>query len=138
MKLMGTMIGGALLAASIGANAGFYASTAHSRGNCAGFNESITWNWNESHWWEVKSLHIKKKGVGPGDHQIWIPMTYTWRAAAFDWGRDPINFTKDSYWVQGYHFYMAYNGKRIYDVYTQSGDCSGYDGWWDKHKANGQ
>lgn len=120
------------------AHAGFYGNTAHSRGNCYGFNESITWNWSEYHWWEVRSIHFRQKGKGPDTHQITDFMSYTWRSAAFDFWKDPAGSNADQYWVQGYHYYMAYDGSKVYDNYTQSGDCSGYTGWWDKDKARGQ
>ncbi len=107
--------------------AGFFGNTAHSRANCLTFNESVTWNARESHWWRVKSLHTSAKGER---HIVDTLMAYTWRAAAFHHGeanRDP----KDSWIAQGYHFYMDDKGREIYDVYTYSKDCSAYDGWWD-------
>lgn len=128
----------ALLFSGINVHAGFYASTAHSRANCSGFNESITWNWNEYHWWQVRSVHFKQSGNGPDTHELNAWMAYTWRAAAFDFWKDPAGPNANQYWVQGYHFYMAYDGSVVYDAYTQSGNCSGYDGWWDKNKANGE
>jgi hypothetical protein len=102
-----------------------------------GFNESITWNWSEYHWWEVESVHFRQKGNGPDTHKMIARMAYTWRAAALDFWKDPAGGNADQYWVQGYHYYMANNGSRVFDNYTQSGDCSGYDGWWDKDKARG-
>jgi len=103
-----------------------------------GFNESITWNWSEYHWWEVESIHFRQKGNGPNTHRLKVFITYTWRAAALDLWKDPAGKNADQYWVQGYHYYMAYNGSRVFDAYTQSGDCSGYDGWWDRNKAKGE
>lgn len=111
-------------------------STVHSRGNCLGFNESVTWNWLEYHWWEVESIHFRQKGRGPDRHMIKVWMAYTWRAAAYDFWKDPAGENADNYWVQGYHFYMDGNGRRVYDAYTQSGDCKYYDGWWERNKAN--
>ncbi len=138
MMYVKKIAGCALLSLSVTAHAGFYANTAHSRGNCMGFNESITWNWSEYHWWEVESIHFRQKGDGPDTHRIKAWMAYTWRAAALDFWKDPAGYNADQYWVQGYHFYMDRNGIRVFDVYTQSGDCSGYDGWWDKQKARGE
>ncbi len=123
-----------LLLINAPAHAGWNGNTAHSRANCLGFNESITWNWTESHWWEVKSIHFRQKGNGPNTHEILARMAYTWRAAAFDFWKDPAGPNADQYWVQGYHFYMDDYGAKIFDVYTQSGDCKLYDGWWDKNK----
>lgn len=118
------------------AHAGWYASTAHSRANCYGFNESITWNWTEYHWWKVISLHFRVHGSG-FDHKTDAWMAYTWRAAAFhmgEWEGDKAN----NWRVQGYHFYMRNDGVVIYDAYTQSVDCNMYDGWWDKPHARGE
>ncbi len=133
MKLK--IISAIILCASMGVSySGWYANTAHSRCNCFGFAESITWNWTEYHWWRVQSLHTSKKGAA---HLLDTYMSYTWRSAAMDWGihpsTDPYEWT-----AQGYHFYMRSDGKVIYDVYTQSQDCSEYDGWWETNKAKGE
>ena len=137
MRCIGKIIGITLFCSTSVSNAGFYANTAHSRGNCMGFNESITWNWSEYHWWEVKSVHFRERGSGPITHDITAFMQYTWRCAALDFWADPAGGNADNYWVQGYHFFMNSNGQKIFDVYTQSGNCSGYNGWWDKIKARG-
>lgn len=71
-------------------------------------------------------------------HRLKVWMAYTWRAAALDFWKDPAGGNADQYWVQGYHFYMANNGNRVFDAYTQSGDCGGYNGWRDKEKARGE
>ena len=60
-------------------------------------------------------------------------MAYTWRAAAYDFFTDPAGPDAKNYWVQGYHFYMDYDGTYVYDAYTQAGDCAIYDGWWDRN-----
>jgi hypothetical protein len=59
-------------------------------------------------------------------------MAYTWRAAAFDFWKDPAGTYANQYWVQGYHFYLANDGSKVYDAYTDAGGCNIYDGWWDK------
>jgi uncharacterized protein YaiE (UPF0345 family) len=139
MKCISKIAGIALLSATMSSHAGFWANTAHSRANCKGFNESITWNWNEYHWWEVKSIHFKQSGNGPDTHEVMSWMAYTWRAAAYDFWRDPAGPMANQYHVQGYHYYMAYNGSYVYDVYTDADGCNlYYDGWWDKNKANGE
>lgn len=117
--------------------AGFYGNTAHSRGNCLAFNESITWNWSEYHWWSVRSMHFRVHGEGIGDHQVFFPMAHTWRAAAYHFP-EAAGPMADNWWVQGYHYYMDYDGSVVYDAYTQSKDCSAYDGWWDKNEARGR
>lgn len=124
-----------ILALSISSHAGFVSNTAHSRGNCFGFNESITWNWSEYHWWDVHSLHIDN--TGSESHLVRTFMIYTWRAAALhvkEW-EGP---TGKRWTVKGYHFYMRNDGAVIYDVATVGIDCSGYDGWWDYPHARGE
>lgn len=132
MKYGVTAVALALL--SFNTYSGWNANTAHSRANCYGFNESITWNWEEYHWWEVRSFHHKIRGDGPQDHNIIDFMRYTWRSAAYDFFKDPAGQNADWYQVQGYHFYMNDNGAKVYDAYTEARDCSIYDGWWDKNK----
>jgi len=138
MNYIKRIMGCVLISASLNAHAGFYGNTAHSRGNCYGFNESITWNWSEYHWWKVDAIHFRVKGKGPDTHRLTAPMAYTWRAAALDFWQDPAGEKADHYLVQGYHYYMAFDGSVVYDAYTQSTDCGGYNGWWDKTKANGE
>lgn len=126
-----------LLVFSCTTQAGFYANTAHSRANCYGFNESITWNWSEYHWWEVHSFHDCEREGECANHLIKIPMMYTWRCAAFhtkEW-EGPY---ADRWYVRGYHFYMDVNGRRIYDAYTSASNCAIYDGWWDYPNAKGE
>ena len=138
MKYLGKAMACALFSATLTAHAGFYGNTVHSRGNCIGFNESITWNWSEYHWWEVESIHFRQKGNGPNTHRLKAWMAYTWRAAALDFWKDPAGENADQYWAQGYHYYMGNNGNRVFDSYTQSGYCGGYNGWWDVDKAKGE
>lgn len=109
--------------------AGFSATTCHSRANCATFNESITWNYLEAHWWQVISTHTPRHGA---PHVMDTGMHYTRRAAAVHVGE--ATDVKNNPWkVQGMHFYQACSTcKKVYDYYTESVDCSGYNGWWDK------
>ena len=109
-------------------HAGFFSTTAHSRANCLTFNESVTWNARESHWWRVKSLHTSAKGA---NHLVDTFMAYTQRAAAYHVGESNKDL-HDPWMAQGYHFYLDGQGREIYDAYTSSTDCSAYDGWWDK------
>jgi hypothetical protein len=128
-KLLSTLGGCALIASSAASFAGWNGNTAHSRGNCLSFNESVTWNWQAYHNWEVRSIHFPTAGKGIA-HSVTDWMKYTWRSAAFD-NRDMFQ----GFWkVQGYHFYMDSYGQKIYDAYTESVDCSMYDGWWDRNK----
>lgn len=112
--------------------AGFYETTVHSRANCLGFNESITWNGAQNHWWKVESIHFHQHGDGPDTHKKTAFMAYTWRAAAYDFGSDPAGSHADQYWVQGYHYYMDDWGRVIYSNYTEAGNCAIYNGWWDR------
>lgn len=118
---------GLLAASCFSAHAGIWGTTAHSRANCFGFNESITWNAHEFHWWRVESVHFHKNGT---NHKINTGMNWTWRAAAFHTG-EWEGPSGNNWRVQGYHFYRNNNGREVYDVYTEAVDCSIYDGWWD-------
>ncbi len=128
-KLMIPVLLGALIASN--SHSGFVSNTAHSRANCYGFNESITWNWTAYHWWRVKSLHLNKNGTS---HLIDTLMAYTWRSAAFHM-KEWEGPNRDNWRVQGYHFYMDNYGREVYDVYTDAKDCAIYDGWWDREKT---
>ncbi len=109
-------------------HAGFAANTSHSRANCVGFNESITWHYLEPHWWQVVSIHSRNAGR----HDIDTGMNWTWRAAALHVGE--ITKLHDIWKVQGYHFYQdCATCRKVYDWYTEATDCSIYDGWWDKN-----
>lgn len=107
------------------ADAGFNATTVHSRANCYN-NESITWWLNHSFNWRVVSIHANIYG---GYHQIDTGFNNTWRQAGVHWGEAPIG---DHRWtVSGYHYLASYgNGKIPFDS-TNAGDCGIYDGWWD-------
>lgn len=105
---------------------GAYWATAHSRANCAGFNESITWWLAHHHWWQVKSYHTSPRGPA---HLLNTGMNYTWRAAAYHMREA---YQGDGWAVKGLHFYRGTNGQTIFDVQTIATDCSIYDGWWDQ------
>ena len=120
----------ALLAASSIVHAGWNGNTAHSRANCLSFNESVTWNWEAYHWWEVRSVHYPTAGRTGVEHSVTYWMDYTWRAAAYD----NTDAFQGFWFVQGYHFYLDDYGRKIYDAYTEANDCREYDGWWDRDK----
>ena len=87
----------------------------------------------------ASSLEIRQINLDLTECQYFFNGTaLTWRAAALDFWKDPAGGNADQYWIQGYHYVMANNGSRIFDNYTQSGDCGGYNGWWDKEKARGE
>lgn len=123
-KLIGTTI----LLASFNVNAGIAAPTAHSRANCFGFNESITWHLGHSYQWRVESHHYPKGWTRPV-HILNTGTQYTWRAAAYH-ATEAYSSRGDEWFVQGYHFYYPRDKERL-DVMTSASDCNIYDGWWD-------
>lgn len=128
MKYIGKLTGCALFSIVVTAQAGVWGPTAHSRANCGGFNESITWHAGHSYYWRVESHHYPTGW----DHPVHILNTgtqNTWRAAAYH-ATEAYSSRGDKWWVNGYHFYYL-NGKERLDVMTSVGDCSIYDGWWD-------
>ena len=113
---------------SANANAGYHSPTAHSRANCFGNNESVTWHAYHSYWWRVESHHFPE-GWGRPLHIVNTGQQFTWRAAAIH-TLEAFSSRGDKWWVSGYHFYYP-AGKERLDVLTGVGDCSIYDGWWD-------
>ncbi len=109
------------------AHAGAWAITAHSRANCAGFNESVTWHAAHYYWWRVESHHFAP-GTNYAAHVLNTGKNYTWRAAAYH-PAEAYSSRGDKWWVNGYHYYYP-NAKETLDVMTSVGDCNIYDGWW--------
>lgn len=115
-------------------HAAFNKPTAHSRANCAGFNESVTWHAFHSYWWRVESHHYINKYQYQPAHILNTGTAFTWRAAAFH-ATEAYSSRGDRWFVQGFHFYHPPDGlptdiERI-DVITTAEDCNIYDGWWD-------
>lgn len=109
------------------AQAGLAGVTAHSRANCAGFNESVTWQAGSSYTWRVESHHIPEGWTRPL-HILNTGTVTTWRA----WVghiTEAYSTRGDKWWVNGFHFFYP-NGRERMDVMTSVGDCSIYDGWW--------
>lgn len=117
------------------AHAGFWGNTAHSRANCAGFNESITWNALASHYWEVHSHHYVSVGDSHPAHVLMDKLRYTWRSAAYH-AMEAYSSRGDKWYVYGVHWWVPGDNpqkqKMRIDVTTMGTDCSGYNGWWDK------
>lgn len=113
---------------SFSSYAGFWYNTAHSRANCMGFNESVTWNALEWHYWRVQSIHFHN--YFNISHMIDTFMNFTWRAAAYHMG-EWEGERADNWHVQGYHYYQDPDGRQIYDNFTDAYDCRQYDGWWE-------
>lgn len=104
--------------------------TAHSRANCAGFNESITWHLNNAYWWRVESHHFPPGWSRPL-HILNTGTNHTWRAAAYH-ATEAYSSRGDKWWVNGFHFYYPDGTHERLDTMTSVGDCSIYDGWWDQ------
>ncbi|MBA2648973.1 MAG: hypothetical protein H0U75_05095 [Legionella sp.] len=118
-----------LIAFSLPATAGFWGPTAHSRANCAGFNESVTWHAGHSYFWRVKGLHYPYGWLKPA-HILDTGKAFTWRAAVLH-ATEAYSSRGDRWTVAGYHFWYP-NGKELVDVITTATDCAIYDGWWDQ------
>lgn len=113
------------LTMSLNANAGLHALTYHSRANCQGFNETVSWHaWHNYWFWTVSRHRHKKKGI---DHQIVANWSNTWRSAAYHATEGYGNWT-----VEGHHWVKQNEFGMPYEVTNEFvGDCSIYDGWWD-------
>lgn len=109
---------------------GIVSPTAHSRANCAGFNESITWHLNNAYWWRVESHHFPPGWSRPL-HILNTGTNHTWRAAAYH-ATEAYSSRGDKWWVNGFHFYYPDGTHERLDTMTSVGDCSIYDGWWDQ------
>lgn len=129
MKLLGNMAAIGLLSCSMMAHSGVIAPTAHSRANCAGFNESVTWQYNHSFWWRVESHHFLSLGDIRPHHILNTGTNLTWRAAAYH-ATEAYSSRGDHWYVSGYHFFYP-SGREMLDVITMATDCNIYDGWWE-------
>lgn len=113
---------------SLNANAGWNGLTHHSRANCAGFNETVSWWKGNPVWSRVVSHHYPHGKSKPSleYHAIDTGKNFSWRHAAYhateSYGGD--------YMVAGYH-YMYKNGQEIMVQFDREIDCNIYDGWWD-------
>ena len=109
---------------SIAANAGIAEFTMHSRANCVGFNESISWHLGHSYWLRTESVHMKG---GKVQHIVGTKKELTWRSAAYHVGDESLS----GWTVQGIHYGYTTDHKQILWAITSVTDCSIYDGWWD-------
>jgi len=126
MKYFEKLLISLAVAMPVVAHAGVVATTAHSRANCVGFNESITWYLGHSFWWRVESHHFLTVNSARPEHVLNTGKSYTWRAAAYH----PTESYTGHWYVRGYHYYYPY-GNEVLDVTTGATDCNIYDGWWD-------
>jgi len=106
--------------------AGVKLLTHHSRANCLGFNETVSWHAGHHYWFWVNSRHRFKNGKL--DHQTILGWINTWRAANYHWPEG----SSGGWTVEGHHWMRNSQASMPYQV-TQEfvADCSIYDGWWD-------
>lgn len=112
------------LVMSLNASAGLVNLTFHSRANCMGFNETVTWHAGHTYQlWTVSRHRFRGEQL---DHQLVANWAQTWRSAAFhttegyaDWTVEGHHWTRDNEWTMPYQL--------AEEVVS---DCSIYDGWW--------
>jgi len=109
-------------------HAAFDRFSIHSRGNCVGFNESISWEWGHSRTLLTYTSHThpQKKYSCYFNSGGWSD---TWRSAALH-----INEGYGGWSVRGYHYGKDQRGNQIFYGETFSEDCGGYNGWWDHNE----
>lgn len=117
---------------TINSYAGVTALTHHSRANCLGINESISWQLGVKHILKVYGTHYKLiNGAYIKWHQGQAGTSSTWRQAVVCLHE----VTSGTYKVHGDHYVLNPNNsiKEVWD--TDVTDCSIYDGWWDSDHA---
>ncbi len=113
-------------------HAGVIKPTAHSRANCFGFNESVTWHLGHSYWWRVESRHYASIRSIRAHHILNSGKQFTWRAIAYH-ATEGYSTRGDHWYVVGMHYYYPYgpNNKEVLDNTTMAVDCGMEGGWWD-------
>lgn len=105
--------------------AGAHGLTIHSRANCAGFNESISWDATRKYWLETRSRHVSP--LPNFSHTGTSHQEFTWRSANCHFAEA---WKGDNWLVYGQHW-ISNDGKNWQILgYTEASDCSLYDGWW--------
>ena len=109
---------------SVDASAGIYGLTYHSRSNCGGFNETVSWHAKHYYWfWTVSRHRNTAKRI---DHQLVANWAYTWRSAAYHATEGYGGWSVEGHhWVRETEYGMPYETAQEFIV-----DCSIYDGWW--------
>jgi len=108
---------------SINTNAAFNGLSYHSRANCAGFNESITW---DARWYRTYAT-ISDHFYGRNVHEIKLTWEDTWRSAAYHYAEG-----YGGWQVIGSHWMVDERTARSFYLGTTNVvNCSIYDGWWD-------
>lgn len=124
----------ATLIVNTATHAGLHGLTHHSRANCFGFNESVSWWKGHNFKAYVVSEHFKygneEDTSRPGSyHTIRTIPGITWRHAAFHSheGYSPLT----NYLVKGWHYMYDESNRPSLVMISPARNCSAYDGWWD-------
>jgi len=100
----------------------------HSRANCGGFNESISWDFTVYRYLATASYHFASTKL---KHITEAFKAYTWRSAAYHWyNKDDYN--PDVTKVIGFHYLSTDSVNYNLQATTSATGCNIYDGWWDK------
>ena len=100
--------------------AAFNGLSHHSRANCVGFNETISWDMTQLHTMAVISVHFLPDNT---EHKLVYKLTDTLRAHAYDVG------DLQKALIAGFHYMLLGNNiLLVQEDYVT--DCSIYDGWW--------
>lgn len=111
-------------------HAGLKSLTHHSRANCVGFNETISWWAGHAFVGRVISKHYPLGKPFPDSkehHTIDTGTSRTWRHAAY---HAKEARSGDAWRVRGIHYLYQYGDEIVVQV-DNVADCSIYDGWWD-------
>lgn len=110
--------------------AGFYGPTSHSRANCAGFNESISWWAGHPDYRRAVSFHFRTARHSHPAHSLDTGMYRTFRAAAYH-ATEAYSSQGHEWKVVGGHYYLEGREQKLGAV-TEAINCNIYDGWWDQ------
>ena len=116
-----------LLLIPISSHAGFWEFTMHSRANCVGFNESISWHFKHEYWLLTNSYHSNPKAAYTCNFWSAPNFEVTSRSAA-------LHFAEGygGWHVIGSHWTTPDRGRTSQLMAkTDAIDCNIYDGWWD-------
>lgn len=107
----------------VNANAAMNGLSIHSRANCGGFNESITW---DARWYRTYATTSDHFYNGKFIHEIQLPWQDTWRSAAFH-----VNEGYNGWQVIGTHWMLDEKSKKpLFLGSTNTVNCDIYNGWW--------
>lgn len=128
MDIIKKLVGIALTAISLSSFSGIDGLTHHSRANCAGFNETVTWWLGHSVSARVESHHYPECLLGRdrNKHIVQTVKSSSWRHAAYH----PTESYSGTYCVVGNHFMYIKGVEHLIQSESVT-DCNIYDGWWD-------